>query len=481
MHSTPFRLTGSAVALALMLTSGIAQADTLQDALARAYQHNPILAGARADLRSTDENVPIARASGLPSASADASYNENFYSSNRLAADRGANASVNLSVPVYSGGSVKNAVRAADTRVEAGRANLRATEASIFSQTVAVYMDVIRDEAIVALNRANVNVLTVNLRATEDRFEIGDLTRTDVAQSRARLALAKSDYEVAQANLISSRERYIQVVGAPPVDLAPPPPLPNMPASVIDAEEIALANNPDIEAAVRLAEASRYDINAARSSRLPRVSVFAGGNHNNSLGSGSTLSANSNTSAQLGVSVQVPLYQGGGPAARIRKAQATAESADEQVIAVERDVIATVRAAYSSWQASNEVITSAQIAVDANKLSLEGVRAENTVGNRTILDILNAEQELLSSEVQLVRARRDAYVAGFTLLAAMGLAEADDLGIEGGALYDPTLNYNEVRNNIWDWSNRPLKKPSSTRTIDTRPQTSEIGPFVEPK
>ena len=148
-------------------------------------------------------------------------------------------------------------------------------------------------------------------------------------------------------------------------------------------------------------------------------------------------SPQTSTAAQAGGTVSIPLFQGGRPAALERQAQARASAALEQVIAAERDVIAQVRAAYSSWQASLAIIESSQTAVDAASLSLEGVRAENSIGNRTILDVLNAEQELLNSRVQLVTARRDAYVAGFTLLAAMGRAEARDLNLFGGTLFEP--------------------------------------------
>ncbi|MFM2409653.1 MAG: hypothetical protein RL481_481, partial [Pseudomonadota bacterium] len=175
----------------------------------------------------------------------------------------------------------------------------------------------------------------------------------------------------------------------------------------------------------------------------------------------------------------VPLYQGGRPAAQIRQAQARLGQAMEAEIAAERDVIAQTRGAYASWQASLELIKSSERAVAANELSLEGVRAENSVGNRTILDILNAEQELLNSKVNLVTARRNAYVAGFTLLAAMGKAEARDLGLESGALFDPITDYQRVENAWNDWSTNPDPTSKATRTIDTQPQKAEIEPLPD--
>jgi outer membrane protein len=171
----------------------------------------------------------------------------------------------------------------------------------------------------------------------------------------------------------------------------------------------------------------------------------------------------------------VPIFQGGRPAALQRQAQARSAAAQENVIAAERDVIAQVRSAYSSWQAANQIIASTQTAVDAATLSLEGVRAENTVGNRTILDILNAEQELVVARSQLVTARRNAYVAGFSLLAAMGKAEARDLGLgDDGPLYDPQVNYDRVKDKWWDWDRDPDPVAQSTRTVDIPAPGAEI-------
>jgi len=459
---------------------------TLREALVKTYNGNPTLSGARAQLRATDENVPIARAAGLPSVSATADFDNNLASdSNSLASpDRSLRAGVNLSVPLYQGGLVRNSVRAAERRVLAAREGLRGTESDLFTDVVSVYMDVIRDESIVQLNQQNVRVLEVNLQATQDRFEVGDLTRTDVAQSEARLAIARGQLRGAEAGLISSRENYVRLVGDAPGTLEPPPPLPNLPAAPEPAVEVALVENPNLSAARRSAEASRYDVGIARSSRLPRISAVAGGNYTNYLGSlGDDTNANigqSGTSASAGLSLTLPLFQGGEPAARVRQAQALQSQAIEQTTETERAVIANVRAAYSSWRSALAVIESSQVAVDANRLSLEGVRAENSVGNRTILDILNAEQELLNSQVTLVTARRDAYVAGFALLAAMGRAEANDLGLDGGPLYDPVANYNRVRGRIWDWGDDPTPTAIAPPTTGSRPQTAIVGPIADP-
>ncbi|MFC4291449.1 TolC family outer membrane protein [Sphingorhabdus arenilitoris] len=459
-------------------------AETLRDALVAAYETNPTLTGAREGQKATDEGVPLAKANGRPNASVDATYTENVINSaGAFAQGRSFSGVGTVSAPLYQGGAVKNAVRAAETRVQAGRAGLRGAESQIFSAVVGAYMDVIRDESVVELNRAQVGVLQVNLEATKDRFEIGDLTRTDVAQSEARYAQALSGLETARANLIRSKEIYIQLVGRVPGDLEAPPPLPNLPDNPDQAVDIAVDNNPDLIAAREQSQAARFDRKAAAASRLPTVSAFSQSTYNNALGSQSAQAQafrdNATFDNSIGIRATIPLYQGGRPAAQIRQSQARLGQAQEQEIAVERDIIAQTRAAYSSWQASLEVIASSQRAVAANELSLEGVRAENSVGNRTILDILNAEQELLNSKVNLVTARRNAYVAGFTLLAAMGRAEARDLGLEGGALYDPVQYYDKVDGSWNDWSSNPDPDVKATRTIDTPAQKAEIEPLAD--
>lgn len=464
---------------------------TLQDALAQAYATNPNLQSERANQRANDENVPIARSQGLPGLNATGSGNDSLYNtdSTPLTPSRQAQLGLNLSQPIYNGGRVRNSVHAAEVRVNAGRANLRGVEADTFTQTVTAYLNVIRDESIVRLNQENVHVLEVNLQATRDRFQVGDLTRTDVAQSEARLALAQSQLRSAEAQLIGSRETYIRVIGTPPGVLAPPPPLPNLPEDVQTAEQVALANNPYLEAAQLARNASRYDTRVAQAGRLPQVSLGVSGNYYNYLGSVNTSSPVSQfssirgngTSATVGVQVTLPLFQGGRPAAQVRQAQAREGAAIEQVTFTERGVIAQARSAYASYQAALRVIESSRTAVKANQLSLEGVRAENSVGTRTILDILNAEQELLNSQVQYVTAERDAYVAGFTLLAAMGRAQAKDLALDGGSLYDPALNYVRVRNRLNDWADDKAPQPVGTSTRTTPPQGPEvIGQPLDP-
>lgn len=471
-------LTGTALAIAL---AAPAHAESLQGALAKAYDNNPTLTAARAGQRATDEAVPIQKAAGLPNAGASVDFQENLVipGNSFFVAKRSVQVGGRVSVPIYQGGAVRNAVKAAKFRVEAGQADLRATEASIFSQVVGAYMDVIRDQAIVQLNNKNVAVLRTNLQAASDRFEIGDLTRTDVAQSEARLALAEGDLRGAEANLIASRESYVRLVGEAPADLEQPPALPGLPASPDDAVAIALATNPDIEAATQTVNASRADIGVARASRLPSLTASTQGGYNNNLNSipaANTTADNTTSSVTAGVTLSIPLFQGGRPAAQVRQAQSRTSQAIENYVAVERGVIAQTRGAYAAWQANQQIIAATQQAVNANALSLEGVRAENSVGTRSILDILNAEQEYLSTQVQLVSAQRNAYVAAFSLLAAMGKAEARDLGLGGGTLYDPEVNYRRVRGQIFDWADDPAPKQVATDTRGIPAATAATGP-----
>jgi outer membrane protein len=288
----------------------------------------------------------------------------------------------------------------------------------------------------------------------------------------------------AQANLIGARELFIQVVGRAPNNLEPPPPLPGLPDTVGEAIVAALEDNPNLIAAKERAQAAGFDTKVAGAGRLPTVNLFVNGDYSDFFGSlGGPVAAQfaqSEQTANAGVRVTIPLFQGGLPAARQRQAGARESASLEEVIAVERDVIAETRATYANWQAANSVIKSAQAAVEAAELSLEGVRAENSIGNRQILDVLNAEQELLNARAQLVTARRNAYVAGFTLLALMGRAEARDLNLDAGVLYDPAVNADRVSSSLWDWDRDPKAEPKSTRTVDIPAPNATIGPQLLP-
>ncbi|HEX8841267.1 MAG TPA: TolC family outer membrane protein, partial [Sphingomicrobium sp.] len=461
--------------------------DTLRDALVSAYQSNPTLTAQREALRATDATVAIAKAAGRPQVSGTVGLNRDLSRQGILATQgKGPHlsAGADLSYPLFNGGAVKNSVRAAQTRVEAGRATLRAVEGDVFTNAVSAYMDVIRDRSVVELNQNNVKVLQTNLEATRDRFQIGDLTRTDVAQSEARLQLGISQLATAQGRLTASEATYRQVIGHAPGQLAPPPPLPPLPATAEEAVRIALANNPDLVAISRTAIASGYDVRVAEAGRLPTLSGVLSGTYVNELnGAGTNIFGQSNpntgTQTSIGLNTRVPIFQGGLPAARIREAQALQGQATEQVIGTERAVVQAARAAFASYEAAQKAIQANTVAVQANELALEGNRAEQSVGTRTIIEVLNAEQELLNSQVALVGAKRDAYVAGFQLLNVMGQADAGDLGLDGGPLYDPLGNYRRVANSWSDWAGEPRHAPMATRTVS--PQELPPNPAVTPQ
>ncbi|WP_260483566.1 TolC family outer membrane protein [Sphingomicrobium flavum] len=478
------------ISLAAALLSSTAQpadTDTLREALAQTYQTNPTLTGQRESLKATDALVEIARAGGRPTVTGTVGVTRDISQSGvlqRTSQGPFLNGRIDANMPLFQGGTVRNDIKAAKMRVEAGRATLRAVEGDIFVEAVGAYMDVMRDRAVVELNRNQVDVLNTNLQAAGDRFEIGDVTRTDVAQSDARLQLAQSRLATAEGNLAASEENYRRIIGDTPGALAPPPPLPPFPATADAAVRVALADNPDLIALARQAEAAGYDVGSAMGSRLPTVSANASGQYINTLAGdvgGNPFTGQSNprtaTSTSVGLSARVPLFQGGLPSARVARARALEGQTFEQLIATERAVISNTRSAFARYEAAQRAIVANQTAVEANSLALEGARLENSIGTRTILDVLNAEQELLNTQVDLVTAQRNAYVAGFQLLNAMGQAEADDLGLDGGPLYDPLGNYRDVSHTWWDWSGGQQNRLDSTRTV--LPGETPENPIVD--
>ena len=469
---------------------------TLREALVQTYASNPTLMAERASLRATDEGVALARAGGRPTVNVDAGVNQDLVTRNLVGANgRDFSAGVSVALPIFSGGRVRNSVRAANARVDAGRADLRATEGDIFTEAVAAYMDVIRDRSIVQLNENQVRVLDTNLQATRDRFEVGDLTRTDVAQSEARLALARSNLAIVEGRLATSEENFERVIGFPAGDLQPPNPLPPLPGDPESTVDVALINNADLASIVAQARASGFDVSVARGQRLPTISANSSTRYFNALNRADEAAGlpegtlpNSTTTSGIGLTLTLPLYQGGAASARVRQARAIRTQLLETSIAIERLVAANARSAFANYMAAREAIESNEIAVAANQLALEGTRAEQTVGTRNVLDVLNAEQELLNSQVLLVTARRDAYVAGFQLLNAMGQAEAEDLNLDGGPLYDPLVHYERYSGTWSDWDDGPRSQPVSTRTVgpeetslvDQLPVTEANDPVVGP-
>lgn len=475
------RVGAATLGLCATLTAASLSATTLQEALTATYANNPTLTGQRAALRATDEQYGILRAQGLPQAGLNGSVNQgiqNYRDINTY--NRIVTAGAAVSVPIWQGGRVRNALKAADARVLGGQQSLRSTEGQVFVSAVGAYMDVLRDRSIVELNLNNVKVLQTNLDATNDQFQAGSLTRTDVAQSVARLEGAKSQLAAARATLTGSEENYRAVIGQPAGTLEPPPSLPLLPKDADQAEATALDDNPDIAAAAEQVRATHLDVETARASHLPTVSASAGENYYNYADGSLGFVARHGQYSSVGVTATVPLYQGGLVGAQTRQSQAFEQQAIEEQTRTERGVVANAHAAFSSYQASLYTTRSSEEQVKANTLALEGLRAEQGVGLRQVLDVLNGEQELLSSKVTLVSAQHDAYLAGFQLLNTMGLVNYKRLGLEGGVLYDPAVHYERTRHAISDFAEDPVPAPQARPTYGPAAPSTAFPPVTAP-
>ncbi len=441
-----------------------APTETLRNALASAYLTNPELAGRRDNVRALDEGVAQAEALKRPTLGLQIGVAQNFGQLNQFAnTGRDATAGIQATQPLFRGGLIRNAVRAAEGRVAAGTYDLAALENDVLTRATIAYEDTRRDAQVIDLDRNNVRVLAEQLRQSRDRFEVGDLTRTDVAQSEARLANAQAVLSAAGGQLVVSQQAFVRVIGHAPGVLASPPPLGDLPATSAKAVDLARDNNPNLLAARASETASRYDVGVARAGRRPTLNFTGGANYINYLGSanasfgvtqGTPGIANSQAAENVGVTLTVPLLQGGVTSSRIRQSQAFQSQALTVIQQVDRQVTEQTRDDFEQLLSARAQVQSAEVAVRANALALEGVRAENSVGLRTIIEVLNAEQELLNSRVALVRASRDEYVAGFNLLAALGRANVDDLAVDV-VHYDTRANLRRVRR-IWsDWQNDP--------------------------
>ena len=446
----PFRLLGLALgttALTGLLATGPVAADTLIDALAAAYQTNPVLQGQRAQLRATDEQVPQALSGWRPNLDAQGSYgavdtrtdlNGGIQTKDSLRPLSGA---VTLRQNIFAGGRTVNATDRAEASVRAGRATLESVEQTTLLNAVRAYMDVIRDQSVVELNKNNVQVLTRQLEATTDRYRVGELTRTDTAQAEARLSQARSNLTAAEAQLTASRSFYERVVGQMPGTLEKPKDLEGLPQSEEDARRIAEQNNPTLRAARHGEEASRSAINVAKGALLPTFDVQA--QYRYGRDPSSTI-RDVEESSILGV-LTIPLYQSGIEYSQVREAKERNNESRMQVVAALREVDEAVRNAWEVLRASRSRIVSTTEQVRASEIALEGVKQESEVGARTTLDVLNAEQEYLNARVALVSAERDLAVAEYGLLAGMGMLTARNLELPV-EYYDPQKNYGEVRN-----------------------------------
>ncbi len=426
-----------------------AHAESLADALATAYQNNPTLLAQRATLRATDEGVAQAISGWRPTiqVTGSAAYQKSPSFFSQIAGGGASaqilhplNSQISISQPIFRGFRTSNSVKEANAQVMAGRATLDATEQTVFVQTVTAYVDVIRDLAILELDTNNVTVLQRQLEATKDQFRVGELTRTDVAQAEARLSTAQSTRITAQANLTASRASYKSVVGDMPGSLDPVPALPALPANEDEAQAVALKNNPSLQAAVYTEKASRKAIDVAKGALLPSIDINASRSDSRGTYQPGLSSYRNTVTAQI----TIPLYQSGAEYSRVRQAKETNNQNRLKIEAERRTVIQNVSDAWNTLRSARSVIESSKEAVRANEIALDGVRQEASVGSRTTLDVLNAEQELLNARTNLVQAEHNEYVAAYQLLSAVGQLTAQKLTLPV-ELYDPKEHYEHVK------------------------------------
>lgn len=440
----------SPILVSLAVASGFlsvsASAQSLDEALAAAYVNNPTLAAARAALRATDEEVPQALSGWRPTVSLSGySGTAAIRSPSSSGTNKGQHRdpkSVELSVeqPLYQGGRTVAATRKAENRVDAARARLAATEQSVMLDAVTAYMNVVRDQAVLALRVNNEQVLRRQLQATEDRFQVGEVTRTDVYQAEARVAGATADRIQAEGDLEVSRAQYRNIVGEAPGRLQPPPVPADVPADVDRAIDQALSANPDVLAAGFDERASVDGVTEVRGELLPSVTLSGSASKDyDTIGEHTR-----QTTYQARVSVSVPLYQAGAVYSRLRGARQTVVQNRQNLETARRDAVETVTREWETLITARAAIEAFRAQVTASEIALDGVRREAAVGSRTVLDVLDAEQELLDSRVNLVRAQRDQIVAIYGVKSAVGVltARALDLPVD---YYDPEEHYREVR------------------------------------
>ncbi len=444
-------LAATVAVFALALAAAPASAQSLQEALAAAYASNPTLTGQRASQRATDENVPQALAGWRPSVSftGNAGYQSiDTETSGRTALRTPSNTAetnpyqvtLQATQPLYKF-TTNPQIDSAEATVLAGRATLTATEQTVLLNGTTAYLTVLRDGAVLELNRNNEQVLRRQLEATQDRFRVGEVTRTDVAQAEAALAGAVASRIQAEGNLVTSRANFEQVFGFPPGTLTQPP-LPNdLPRSEDEAWAQAQDQNPDYAAARYREIASKYDIDATTGQLLPQFNLVGQLNRSNET----TTPDLTTNSAQILGQVTMPLYEAGSVYSQVRQRKQVNSQRKLQIDETGRQVR---RNAVSTWEnllTARANIESLQAQVNANRIALDGIQQEAAVGSRTVLDVLITEQNLLNSEVALVRARYDEAVASYSLKAVVGTMTAPGMKLPV-ELYDPTENYKRVRN-----------------------------------
>jgi len=437
-------------AAALLVAAGMsnsASALGLKESLAAAYNNNPTLQAARNQLRATDEQVPQARSNYFPTVTNNTTAGRDWLQQQAVF---GVGATLNpreesliVSEPVYRGGRTQAEIEKAENLVKAGREQLTVTEQNVLLAAATAYMDVYRDQAVLDLNINNEQVLRRQLEATQDQFRVGEVTRTDVSQAEARLAQATAARIQAEGTLNSSRAVYRNVTGITPTKLDAPEELQGLPGTA-DESIAASAQNPTVLFATFNEQAAQNDVDINFGELLPTLSVNGEYDHDDdTISKGSTLD-NKALTAQL----SVPLYPGSAVYSRVRAAKETVKQLRNQTNQAKQDAAQQATQAFESYTAALAQVKSFEKQIQANTIALEGVRQEATVGARTVLDILNAELELLNSQVSQVQAKHDTWVAGFQLKVAIGqlTAQAFEVPVQQ---YNVETHYNEVHDKLW--------------------------------
>jgi outer membrane protein len=444
-------LRGSAVGAVLFAWSGSASGQTLRDALAAAYSNNSELMSQRETLRSTIEGVPQALGGWRPSIDLSADYGKNRVHLNgrsprRTERDpRSVGASITQSL--FNGFRTTSSVKAAELDVKAAQATLLDTEQDILLSAVVAYMDVVRDQAVLDLNANNEQVLSRQLDATRERFNVGEITRTDVSQAEARLSGARAARIAAEATLQNSRAAYLSIVGEAPGQLLAPEAPADLPPTLEATLASARANHPDVVAAQYTEQSAQEEIKNVQGELLPSLDL---------VGSITRLYENSGDDSQqttqsITLELNQPIYEQGVTYSRLRAAKILAGKSRIDLDTVRRDIVETAARSWESLKSARAQIVSFQAQIRASEIALEGVQREAAVGSRTVLDILDAEQELLIARVNLVRSQRDEIVTAYQLKEAIGEFTAARLQLPV-RLYDPNEYYNRVRDKWWGWN-----------------------------
>ena len=438
--------------MAVVLQAGGALADTLFGAMEKAYVTNPTLNAARAGQRATDEQVPQALSGWRPTITVQGSVQSESVVANvptennpegvyRQERTESGDLSIVLDQPVFQGFRTVESTKAAEAQVDAGRQGLLQTEQQVLFEVVQAYMDVYAGRQVVVLRRQDVAALQTQVRASRERFEVGEITRTDVAQSEARLAQSQSALVEVQTRLAQDVARYIQLVGNEPGKLSYPK-IAGLPKSLAAALDIAGEINPRLLAQAFVEVANNSFIGVARAGLLPSAGLQA-----RALTADSDFSKDNTgfRSATVAAQVAVPIYEAGLVYSQVREAKQRASQSRIQVIEIARDVRRAVAESWNSYVGLGQIIKNTKTQVRAAQLALTGVQQEYQAGTRTTLDVLDAQRELVLSQVLQVDAERSRVIAGYQLLASIGRLTAADLKLSV-PIYDPEENYRRVRN-----------------------------------